>query len=67
MPLPPQRSSRATKNALTVAERNDPTLPAILEFQSPSTAVINMPVPRSARHTVWVIFSWWPPSSRPPR
>ena len=57
MPLPPQRSSRATKNALTVAERNDPTLPAILEFQSPSTAVLNMPVPRSAQHTVWIIFS----------
>jgi len=57
MPLLPQRSSKATSTAITVAERNDPTLPAILEFQSPSTAVVNMPVPRSARHTVWVIFS----------
>lgn len=57
MPLPPQRSSKATNNALAIAERNDPTLPAILEFQSPSTAIINMPVPRSARHTVWVICS----------
>ena len=57
MPLLPQRSSKATSTAITVAERNDPTLPAILEFQSPSTAVVNMPVPRSARHTVWVIVS----------
>lgn len=57
MPLLPQRSSRATSTALTIAERDDPTLPAILEFQSPSTAVVNMPVPRSARHTVWVIAS----------
>lgn len=57
MPLLPQPSSRATSTALAIADRNDPTLPAILEFQSPSTAVVNMPVPRSARHTVWVIFS----------
>lgn len=57
MPLLPQPSSKATSTALALAERNDPTLPAILEFQSPSTAVVNMPVPRSARHTVWVIAS----------
>jgi HlyD family secretion protein len=57
MPLLPQPSSKATSTALAVAERNDPTLPAILEFQSPSTAVLNMPIPRSARHTVWVIGS----------
>jgi HlyD family secretion protein len=35
----------------------DPTLPAILEFQWPSTAVANAPVPRSARGVVWVITS----------
>jgi HlyD family secretion protein len=57
MPLLPPPSSKATSTALAIAERNDPTLPAILEFQSPSTAVINAPVPRSSRHTVWVIFS----------
>ena len=57
MPLLPQSSSKATSTAVALAERNDPTLPAILEFQSPSTAVINAPIPRSARHTVWVIGS----------
>ena len=27
----------------------DPTLPVILEYQSPSTAIVNMPMPRLAR------------------
>ena len=35
--------------------RKDPTLPAILEFQWPSTAIINAPVPRSARGIAWMI------------
>jgi hemolysin D len=30
-------------------DRLDPTLPAILEFQSPSSAIINLPMPRIAR------------------
>src|ERR1700733_3748335 len=37
--------------------RQDPTLPAILEFQWPSTAIVNAPIPRSARRTTWVIGS----------
>src|SRR5271167_4371006 len=39
------------------SEPDDPTLPAILEFQWPSTAIVNAPIPRSARGTVWVITS----------
>ncbi len=39
------------------ARRADTSLPAILEFQQPSTAVINAPVPRSARGTIWVVAS----------
>src|SRR6476660_7058296 len=39
------------------AQPTDPTLPAILEFQWPSTAIINAPVPRSARGIVWMITS----------
>jgi hemolysin D len=35
----------------------DPTLPAILEFQWPSTAVANAPIPRSARRIVWIVSS----------
>ena len=53
-----------TSTSLTVqsarqrrSETNDPTMPAILEFQWPSTAVANAPVPRSARGIIWVISS----------
>jgi len=37
------------------AEPTDPTLPAILEFQWPSTAVADAPVPRSARGIIWIV------------
>jgi len=40
-----------------VPDRNDPTLPVILEFQSPSAGVLAGPVPRAARGTVWTITS----------
>jgi hemolysin D len=36
---------------------NDPILPAILEFQSPSQAIAAAPIPRTARGTIWVISS----------
>ncbi len=52
--------SEARTHSLPVlfgSKRNDPTLPVILEFQQPSTAIINATVPRSARGTVWVVFS----------
>lgn len=35
----------------------DPTLPAILEFQWPSTAIVNAPTPRFARSVVWIVSS----------
>jgi HlyD family secretion protein len=50
----PQRLSKAINR---VVEADDPTLPAILEFQSPSAAIIATPIPRSARGLVWVIAS----------
>ena len=50
----PQRLSKAISRT---AEADDPTLPAILEFQSPSAAIIATPIPRSARGLVWVIAS----------
>src|SRR5215468_3354978 len=53
--------SSTSSNALTTVRRrsqaDDATLPAILEFQWPSTAIVNAPVPRSARGIVWVIAS----------
>jgi HlyD family secretion protein len=39
------------------ADQNDPMLPALLEFQWPSTAITNATVPRSARRIVWVVAS----------
>lgn len=38
-------------------KKNDPTLPVILEFQQPSTAIINAAVPRSAQGVVWIVAS----------
>lgn len=38
-------------------EAGDATAPAILEFQWPSTAVANAPIPRVARSMVWIISS----------
>jgi hemolysin D len=48
MPLLPRPSSKAISTV--AADRADPTLPAILEYQSPSTAIINMPMPPIARN-----------------
>ncbi|WP_428488204.1 HlyD family type I secretion periplasmic adaptor subunit [Rhodopila sp.] len=48
-------SSKAISTA--AADRHDPTLPAILEYQSPSSAIINMPMPRIARGFTMTITS----------
>jgi len=53
MPRSPQISSTAISTA--VADRTDPTLPAILEYQSPSTAIVNAPMPRIARGVSWTV------------
>ncbi len=55
MQLSPRPAPQAVSTA--VADRADPTLPVILEFQSPSTAITNTPMPRSARLISWIIFS----------
>jgi len=47
MQLLPRPSSKAISTARE--DRLDPTLPIILEYQSPSNAIINMPMPRIAR------------------
>ena len=53
--------NKTASNAVAVvgrrAARNDPTSPALLEFQLPSTAIVNAAVPRSARGIVWVVAS----------
>jgi hemolysin D len=55
MPRLPQTSSTAISTA--VADRSDPTLPVILEYQSPSTAIVNAPMPRIARGISWTVGS----------
>src|ERR1700748_3831507 len=55
MPRLPRRSPNAISTV--VEDRNDPTLPVILEFQMPSTAITSAPVPAAARGIVWIIFS----------
>jgi len=57
MPRSPQTSSTAisTQRGVAVAGRGDPTLPVILEYQSPSTAIVNAPMPRVAGHISWTI------------
>jgi hemolysin D len=47
MQLLPRPSSKAI--SMEAEDRMDPTLPVILEYQSPSTAIVNMPMPRLAR------------------
>ncbi len=53
MQLLPRPASKALSTGS--ADRADPTLPVILEFQSPSTAIINTPTPREAQHISWMI------------
>jgi HlyD family secretion protein len=55
MQLSPRPSSKAVDTVLT--DRLDPTLPVILEYQSPSSAIINMPMPRVARSMTLSISS----------
>ena len=47
--------SGAGKAMSRSAADDEPILPVILEFQSPSAGILAMPVPRSARGTIWVI------------
>jgi len=54
MPLLRRRSLKVI-SSLDAQDRR--ALPVILEFQSPSSAVLALPVPRSAQHIGWVILS----------
>jgi hemolysin D len=53
MPRSPRISSTAISTA--VADRGDPTLPVILEYQLPSTAIVNAPMPLIARGIAWLV------------
>jgi hemolysin D len=53
--MPRSRQTSSTALSTAVADRDDPTLPVILEYQSPSTAIVNAPVPRIARRISWTV------------
>jgi hemolysin D len=55
-----QLSLRPSSKAIStiVEDRGDPTLPAILEFQSPSIAITTAEVPRSARGIAYIVTSF---------
>jgi hemolysin D len=55
MQLLARPSSKVTDAAKE--DRLDPTLPAILEYQAPSAAILAMPMPRIARNITWTIAS----------
>jgi HlyD family secretion protein len=55
MRLLPRPSSKAISTARE--DRLDPTLPAILEYQSPSSAIVNLPMPRIARGLTLTVSS----------
>jgi HlyD family secretion protein len=59
MPLLPRHSSKAISRtrAGQSTDLDDPTVPAILEFQSPSVAIINAPIPATAQRVTWIIGS----------
>jgi hemolysin D len=52
---------KTLSNSIALVEREsrskDATLPTILEFQWPSTAIVNAPIPLLARGIVWIIAS----------
>ena len=53
MPSPPDRNLAIRGVGSHQLARRDPTLPAILEFQSPSVTIVNAPVPVAARGVIW--------------
>ena len=53
----PRRSRKAPDGAGALVTLDRGLHPAVLEFQSPSTAITAAPMPRSARGTGWVVAS----------
>ena len=52
-----RRVDRKRAAARRSFEGADPTLPAILEFQRPSAAIVNVPMPLSARSVIYLVSS----------
>jgi HlyD family secretion protein len=52
-------SSKAIEAKGGALEKAEKQVPSLLEFQSPTAAIIALPVPGVARWTTWVIGSMW--------
>ena len=55
-PIPPSSAS-ASSAAARRAAKHDPITPILLEFESPSAALIAQQVPARSRYTIWVLTS----------
>ena len=59
MQLTRPSSSKEIKGKSGALEKTERQVPSLLEFQSPTAAIIALPVSRAARGTTWVITSMW--------
>ncbi|MBN8890534.1 MAG: hypothetical protein BGP12_06290 [Rhodospirillales bacterium 70-18] len=65
MAQPPTNSSSGRNSGVpatggdlaNVPDRSDPAVPVLLEFESPTAALIAAPVPARSRHVTWVLAS----------
>lgn len=57
MSIPPAISAGTASNAPVRIDRKDPATSILLEFESPSAALVAQPVPVRSRFTLWVITS----------
>jgi hemolysin D len=61
MATPPVPASQSTRKAgvdiVHVPSGSDPAAPILLEFESPTAALISQAVPARSRHTIWVLTS----------
>jgi HlyD family secretion protein len=59
MQLIRRSSSKEISTSRADGREDSASVPALLEFQSPTAAVIALPLPPLARGTIWVITSMW--------
>jgi len=57
MTTPPAIQAGSAAGAPARIDRKDPATPILLEFESPSAALVAQPVPARSRFTLWVISS----------
>lgn len=48
-------SAGMSGDVASVPDRSDPVMPILLEYESPTAALVNLPAPTGARYTTWSI------------